>query len=480
LDASARLPWTPQPDALGLWHPSGRPARRLAIGRAAPSVPDLGGRFDVAIVAPDRAQATRKWLQEAVGLAASSLEADGVLWLIVPARRRGDARRIVRRAGLVPVGTVLMLQSWPRVTQLVSLAPTPVRDAAWRQLGWSSWAAGCAAAAASLRPGRALLRRAAPASALLGALHADVDPLAWLAALDGSAPCAATATISHRSDSRVAVVMRVPHGKDRPDLAVKVALDDTGIARTERERAALVAFSSAASAAGAAVPGPRAGTGPGVLATEAISGRLASYLLARDPDRMDSVATVVAAWLRRWNAATASAQSADMNLMNALLLAPVSRLAGAGVVTPPYVAAVEALAHRLEGTRVTVTAAHNDLTMANVLLDGDRIGVVDWEAATARAAPLVDLWYALADALARSTRGTHAQAVSALAGPSDARPGTPTRLLAEAARALGLMRDQELLSFHACWLHHAGNELERGTTDGPFTAVLRGLCSPLP
>jgi hypothetical protein len=445
------------------------------IGKAAHGAPD-GRLFDVAIVAPDRAQASRTWLQEAVDLAASSLEADGVLWLILPPRRRRDARRIVRRAGLVPVGTVLMLQEWPRVTQLVSLAPAPVRDAAWRQLGWSSAAAGCAAAAASQRPGRALLRRAAPASALLAALHADVDPLAWLAALDRRAPCAATATIGNRSDSRVAVVMRLPRGKDRPDLAVKVALDDTGIARTERERAALAAFSSAASAAGATVPAPRPGTGPGVLATEALSGRPASYLLARDPDRIDSVATVVAAWLRRWNAATASAQIADMELMKALLLAPLSRLAGAGVATPPHVAAVEALAHRLEGTNVVVTAAHNDLTMTNVLLDADRIGVVDWESATARAAPLADLWYALADAVARSTRGTHSQAVFALAGPDGARPGTPSRLLAQAARALGLTRDQELLSFHACWLHHAGNEVDRGTTDGPFTAVLRELC----
>ena len=450
--------------------------RRLAIGRASHGSPDPGGPVDVAIVAPDRAQATRTWLQDAVDLAASRLEANGVLWVILPARRRRDARRVVRRAGLVPLATVLMLQAWPRATQLLSLAPTTVRDAAWRQLGWSSAAASCAAAASSSRPGRALLRRGAPASALLAAPHANVDPLAWLAALDRSAPCAATATIGPRSDARVAVVMRAPRGKGRPDLAVKVALDDAGVARIERERAALAAFSSSASAAGAAVPRPRTGTGPGVLATEAISGRLASYVLGRDSNRMDSVTTAVASWLRRWNVATASTQIASAELMDELLLAPASRLAGTGAATAPYVAAVEALARRLEGTEVVVTAAHNDLTMTNVLLDAERIGVLDWEAATARAAPLVDLWYALVDALARSAGGTRTEAVTALAGASAALPATPARLLAEAARALRLTPDQELLGFHACWLHHAANELERGTADGPFTAVLRGLC----
>jgi hypothetical protein len=48
-------------------------------------------------------------------------------------------------------------------------------------------------------------------------------------------------------------------------------------------------------------------------------------------------------------------------------------------------------------------------------------------------------------------------------------------LLAEAGRALGLTPDQQMLGFHACWLHHASNELDRGTAGGPFTAVVRVL-----
>jgi thiamine kinase-like enzyme len=57
--------------------------------------------------------------------------------------------------------------------------------------------------------------------------------------------------------------------------------------------------------------------------------------------------------------------------------------------------AVRELAHDLEGGRVVITAAHNDLTMANVLTSREGIGILDWEAAVADGLPMTDLWYAL-------------------------------------------------------------------------------------
>jgi len=80
-----------------------------------------------------------------------------------------------------------------------------------------------------------------------------------------------------------------------------------------------------------------------------------------------------------------------------------------------YVEALHALAVRLEGRTVVLSAAHNDLTMANVLVAGSGVGVVDWESASATAPPLADLWYALADGVSRAGGITHAQAVAALA-----------------------------------------------------------------
>ena len=40
-------------------------------------------------------------------------------------------------------------------------------------------------------------------------------------------------------------------------------------------------------------------------------------------------------------------------------------------------------------------------------------------------------------------------------------------------RALDLAPPVLALSFHACWLHHAANELTRGDEDGPFVAIVR-------
>ena len=60
---------------------------------------------------------------------------------------------------------------------------------------------------------------------------------------------------------------------------------------------------------------------------------------------------------------------------------------------------------------MAITAAHNDLTMANVLTSREGIGILDWEAAVADGLPMTDLWYALADAVSRAGRMTHERAV---------------------------------------------------------------------
>jgi hypothetical protein len=113
--------------------------------------------------------------------------------------------------------------------------------------------------------------------------------------------------------------------------------------------------------------------------------------------------------------------------------------------------------------------------MANVLITRRGVGIVDWEAAAPDCLPLVDVWYALVDALARAQRVSHAEALARVLLGTSAAPAELRRAPAALAITLALTDDQALAAFHACWLGHAANEVRRGELRGPFLAVVRAI-----
>lgn len=476
---SVQPDWRGPRSLLELWHPTCSPRRRLGFGGAAPEPdPGLGGdRVDFALVAPLSAESSARWLEQAIERAAARLEADGILCVTVPRRWRRVAARHVRRAGLTLTGGPLTMPPWPDCVHAVSLDAAALRHAGTRQLGLHP-AAAAALAHAGAAP--AFVRRTAPGYALLGVRPPAPHPLRWLAALDETpGPCMATASVGARPDQRVAVVMRFTPANHAPDLVAKVALDTAARGRIEHERSALGLVGAEARRAGAAIP-TVVTAASGVLATTVLPGRPASTMIAREAGRTPALMTAVFDWLRSWSDATASTTHAGPEVLHRLLLAPAARVAtvaGDDKAMSEYVAALRALADRLEGRDLIFAAAHNDLTMSNVLVTGDGIGVVDWESASSAAPPLADLWYALADAVARAGRLTHAQAVVALVQGGAPLPAPLTAIPDERARELALTADEALLSFHACWLHHAGNELDRGQHGDAFHAVVRTVAA---
>ena len=465
---------------LELWHPSGAPARLLGLGGAAPSsnVAGAGERADVVLVAPLESELSVRWLERAIERAADALAPDGVLCVVVPRGWRRACARLVGRAGLATTRELLTAPPWPHTSHVLSLEPTALRDGGQRQLAMSPGAAACAGALVRSAGGRAIVRRAARGWALVAARPGAPDPLRWLCELDATrGPCAAGASIGPHPSARVAVVLRHTPARRGPDLVAKVALDRPARARIASEAAALAGLGAAARHAGAAVPSV-VSSAQAVLAMSAVDGRPASVLLARDPARAAAILAAVGAWLRRWTAATARAVTADVALLERLLLAPAARLRALDGerAMGDYLAALRALADRLEGRPLVLAAAHNDLTMSNVLVAGRGVGVVDWESGCAQAVPLGDLWYALADGVARVGGTSHAEAVGALArrAPACAEHAAAADGL---ARELGLTADEALLSFHACWLAHAADELDRGRCDGRFQDVVRGVAA---
>jgi hypothetical protein len=280
-------------------------------------------------------------------------------------------------------------------------------------------------------------------------------------------------TVGTRADARLAVVFRFSPGRGGPDLLVKAALDDGGRERLRRERDALVALGPGASGAGARVPVVRANAPSWALAMDVLPGTSAATILARAPGRLEQILAAVVAWSSAWSLSTASPRALTAQVLERELLDPLAIIERAGVSLAGYRERLHRLAGHLEGGRLPLTAGHNDLTMANVLIDGGGVGIVDWEAASPECLPLADLWYALVDALARAQRLSHPQALARLVSdtPAAAVWGAPGAL----ARTLALTDDQALAAFHACWLGHAANEVSRSELGGPFLAIVRAL-----
>lgn len=466
--------------ALDLWHSTASPRHRLAIGRAAQPVEevDTGDAVDVAVIAPDADEVTRSWLEQAISRAASRLSPDAVLWVIVPRRWRRSAERMLDRTHLTMIDAVLTVPTWPHTTHLIPVEPRALRYSAPRHLQVSGVLTTFLASLSRLRPAQVALRRGARGCALVAACRPTAARFRWLGETNGAEPATAMVTIGPRRDARVAVVMRFTRRGSRPDLAVKVALDEGGAQRLEHEREALEALGPEARLAGAIVPWLRPTTMPWVLATGALEGHPASGLLATRPDRLEPIAQSVAAWLEAWGVATASTVTASRDLLDQVLLDSAKRVAEIdGAELAEYIEVLCSLAVRVERRPVVLAAAHNDLTMSNVLMDGDRCGVVDWEVAVPAALPLLDLWYALADSIAHARRLDHARAVEALVLGNPAIPSALVRLPAEHAHTLGLSGEEAALSFHACWVNHAATELERGIEDGPFLNVVRSVAA---
>jgi hypothetical protein len=211
-----------------------------------------------------------------------------------------------------------------------------------------------------------------------------------------------------------------------------------------------------------------------MLVTGALPGSPASALLRRRPDRLTAVLLALSDWLLAWNGATAATSTAGETLLERRLLGPAARVAEAVPFAAPYAAAMRELAARLDGEPLVTVAVHDDLTMSNVLVSSGGLGIVDWEAARGADLPLLDLWYALADGLARARRIDHVSAVQVLRGDAPDIAPAIEGLPAEHAEALGLSPDQAQLGFHACWLGHADDELRRGAP-GPFVAIVAAL-----
>jgi hypothetical protein len=431
---------------LELLHPDGIARTSLVLGDACPpGLEPIGTEAD----AVDLVVVAGAELGPALQTAATRLAQDGILYVAAPPRR---AAKAIQTCGLVPGPALLTLRGTGSRRLLV---PAQAAQYALDQLVPAAGWRGRAARLAVRGGGARLLPHLAPSGIV--ARRPGARPLHdWLRTVGGvDAP---SAILSWGDGSSLVVHA---HG-----VVVKVGGRGTE-ADTLRE------LGPAAREAGARVPEPiRTGTVAGLplLVETSLPGRPASAHLT--PSRFPAFLSELTGWLQRWNVATAAPRPLGRPELDRAILAPLHALQ----LGDERRRRLEELCARAEGKVVPLVAAHHDLTTANVLV-GESLGIVDWDAAEAAALPLTDFFYAAADARAaadgfRDRVGAFARTFAADGTPAPDVEPLQARLVA----ALGLDPHVVRLSFHACWLRHAANELAQ-SGPGPFGEIARRVAA---
>lgn len=475
---------------LELLHPDGRAPRAVVVGDGCPdqlvpsSVLAGDGRCDLVVIAPGPGEGqTTEWFRRALDLARRRLAADGVAYLFVTRRARRRALRALAGSGLSADAAFLHLPSADQCRQLVPLAARPASYALSNLVPARRSRRRLALAILSLPGGERLLARTAPVVGVVARQSPSRPLCQWLFDLDGAAtPAPAPVITASWHDPRSSFVLhRFARDAAAPPRVAKIgpAADSGPGAAGEAE--ILRTLAVAARQAGVDTPEPlrvESVDGRSLLLETAVMGRSAAAVLGDDPRRVPALQGRLAHWLERWSQLTAHREPLGAARLDADLIAPAKLLAPFIPNGSDYVSWLGERSAELTGTAVPLVSAHNDLTMANVLVAGSgSLGVVDWEAARADGLPLTDFFYSAADAAAAASRyDDRTAAFVDCFGPTGNRSAALGELETSLRRALGLSPAVAQLCFHACWLHHGANEHRAVGSDSrarPFLEIVR-------
>ena len=457
--------------------PQGISRRSLVVGSNCP--PRLcspgglpAGPADLAVLAPSDAELRDgAWLGSSAATLMRSLDLDGVLYVVAPPRARPRLRKILQTEGAEVIRPVLHYTDWSRSQYLVPLDGGPGLYAVRHLMGLPGVKAAVANRALQLPWVIRLLRDHHPRVAM-AAQRSGARPLGdWLAQSLGYSQWTGGVLVKSkwRNEQGTAVIFSIdPKGSLRN--VGKLALDrELQAERVGREYAALLRLSPVARSSGAEVPEGRvASTGPGSLLIEsAIDGLSAAELFRLHRESFPRVLARITDWLEQWNRRTVRTRLAEPEWLEAQVLQPAAALPELRE-RPAYLAWLRQRCAALAGHAVPVVAAHNDLTLSNLVITPDgRLGVLDWEAAGERM-PLADLFYAAADAA--SAEDYYANRVKAFercfeaGGPWHRLVGDSEERLRRATNTSSQIAD---LSFHACWVEHAAAEAAKRAPGEP-------------
>jgi hypothetical protein len=467
---------------VGLLHPDGVARRARVIGGNCPAQlwpsSDQRGdaRADLLVLAPTRRECQRPgWLRSAVEEVEHVLAFDGIVYVLAPPGWRATIGHLLRRLGLRLEPPMLHLPTWAAGKYLVPLTSTAATYMFAQVLPNPRWKRMLALWALHVRGGGTLVGGFWPSVALTARRPGGRPLLDWLFRLDGDSSERRCGAISAgwRAEYGSAVVHRFS-GASAPSAVAKVSARSRS-----KEIAALRCVAPVAAAAGVQVPrllasGCLGDEDRSVLLQSLVGGESVASMLLREPDHLGGVVASVTIWLERWNAATRRSWPVHTALERFLLEPAASLLPDRAA----YRAWLAARCARVEQP-VPVVAAHNDLTTWNLLDDGGRLGIVDWEVASVESLPLTDFVYAMTDAVAVARRLDLPAALRAWLSPLGPEASVVKPNLRRLVARLSLPRDLVDLCLHACFIGHALNEGAVAPPGGPrpFRQMVEWLAS---
>jgi Phosphotransferase enzyme family len=467
---------------LELLHPTGSVGEVVVLGSALR--PELArprsaapGSSALVVLAPSSEECRRHgYLASAVARLAAHVNDTGIAYVVAPLGRRRELIRLLNAAGLRAQASYLHLPGARMASHLVPPEPFFIRHVLDNLM-------------LTQRAKRVLVERALSSrftarrsasflpAGIVFAPPGAAPPLEWLRSDEYSA-----AILSVGRAGRSAILHAFGEGRREPDAVLKIGLTEGARLARVHEAAMLASLAGGASDAGADVPTliDVGNGGDGVLGERALAGRPVAASLVDDPRLLPTVLERLALWLQRWHRVTQRESGSEP--VAERILGSARMLEGdLGADAAAYLARLEALCAEQASHSIKLVAAHNDLTMVNVLrAESERLAVLDWEVAEERGLPLTDFFYAAADAVAATTR--YADRVAAFqttfgrAGPT----ATHVRALAQSlAGELELSPSFVELCFHACWLMHASNEARasHASAPRPFFEIVRRLAS---
>jgi hypothetical protein len=474
---------------LELFHPAGIVERANVFGENCPlrllPEPDcmVRDRADLIVLAP-RASECRApgWLQMTIQTVDRQLAPEGIVYVLAPRRWRWAIERLLRNHGLQIETHIAHFPNWESSRYLVPLNGILAQYAFSKLMPIRLWRRHFGLVAIRLPFGEKLLSGMWPWTAFIARRPSDRSLFDWSFSLDSDVrrPRNAILSSSWRGQNSSVVLHRFSGLSPHPSAVIKIAWTIESDPDRVDEVETLARIGPSARAAGADVPETlweeKIG-GRQMFLQSPISGQSVAVLLASSPNRMIEIIERVTIWLERWNLATKVVRPLDRDLIDHGVLGPVAYLAP---LLQHGVEYRDRLAEQCAGINVPVplVAAHNDLTMWNLLLDErGNLGVVDWEAAREESFPLVDFFYAMVDAIVMAKGLARIDAFKACFAPRGAYGQIVRKFLMRSRRTLEIPKGFAELCLHACFLHHAMNEqrMREPSDPQPFLELIQWL-----
>jgi thiamine kinase-like enzyme len=476
---------------LELLHPDGTASISIVLGSNCPEalLPERQEALDqkaaLLIIAPSARECQSEgWLEKSANFVNHHLADDGVCYVLVPIPWRWKMIRLLSRLTLVIDASFWHFPDWASSQYLVPLHRGPVSFAVeniiyvprWKQM-----------IARQLFGSSAVRGRLGSfwKSAAISVRRPNARPLfQWLSNSNHGKEIIESAIIrqSWRGLRGASILYCFPEREALPSAIAKLASVENYSVCLEREVEALEALGPSARSAGMQVPQillKLRNNAYSSLILSPLRGRPVSDLLASNSNLLSPLLTKIVEWLKGWHISTINLRPLNVEWLAQNFCAPLERLLPFLQNAQEYQSWLIDRIQTAVGTPLPLVSAHNDLTMANILVEEpDVFGVVDWETGLSQNWPLVDFYYAVTDAV-RIAQG-YTDWLEAFKACYEAK-GAYTRDVhrwEEALRsAIDLSPALTELCFHACWLHHASNEHEVSQPGDPrpFLAIVQWL-----